>query len=361
LGEPVQKILRSQRIAKGKLTSILDGISHPLSEALSEECRKMLLAAIPMAICVPSDQRHPIQEEAVSMVGTLFDGIAAKVQEVMASETAAFTEVEQKLAGLTDTATKAAATQTEKEAEVAAAKTAVTEATEALSAAGVTLTEKKSEQTVGDREKNAKTKEKAQVESVISVDLAAVTSGGPDGAPAAKEHVDALLSLAGKLSFETSLLEAMPSSLTKKPDLRGPFDGMVLQQLGERFKQRVEELATGLAGLEGTSKTLADAVTSAEDALQKANKVQDDAAAALAAAEARLAEAKVAKETADAAVAEYTPEMEKATGVMEEKKSEAESFTATKTTFEELKARLSKAAQAEAEPAEPAPEAEAGA
>lgn len=361
LDQPVQKILRSQHIAKGKLNAILDAISHPLSEALSEECRKMLIAAIPMAICVPSDQRHPIQEEAVSIVGALFEGTAVKVQELMDSEKAALEEVSQKFAGLTEAAEKAAATQTEKETEVSAAKTAVTEATDALSSAGVTLTEKKTEQTAGDREVNAKKKEKEQVESVITGDLAAVTNGGAEGAPAAKGHVDALLSLAGKLEFETSLLEAMPSSLGKKPDQRGPFDGMVLQQLGERFKLRVEELAKALAALEGTSSAQAAAVADAEAALQKANTVQDEAAGALAAAEARLAEAKMGKEAADAAVAEYIPEKEKAAGVFEEKKSEAEVFTAAKTTFEELKAKVSKSAQADAEVAEPAPEAEAGA
>lgn len=314
LDQPVQKILRSQHIAKGKLNAILDAISHPLSEALSEECRKMLIAAIPMAICVPSDQRHPIQEEAVSIVGALFEGTAVKVQELMDSEKAALEEVSQKFAGLTEAAEKAAATQTEKETEVSAAKTAVTEATDALSSAGVTLTEKKTEQTAGDREVNAKKKEKEQVESVITGDLAAVTNGGAEGAPAAKGHVDALLSLAGKLEFETSLLEAMPSSLGKKPDQRGPFDGMVLQQLGERFKLRVEELAKALAALEGTSSAQAAAVADAEAALQKANTVQDEAAGALAAAEARLAEAKMGKEAADAAVAEYIPEKEKAAG-----------------------------------------------
>jgi hypothetical protein len=348
--EPVAKVLRQQRVSKAKFNAIRDAINHTLAEGISDQTRKMLVSAIPLSLCIPVDQRHDIQSGVVEMIGEVISIVTGKLQEVVDGESAKFDGSRQEKQALVDVAERTGAAESEASSAVEACKTTLAEKTAAHVAAGTVLATKKQEQDDGDAAMKEQKVEKEGIEAVIATDLAAVTAGNAEGGPAAEEHVGKVMALAAKLQFEASLLEAMPSSLGKKPDLRGPFDNMVLQQLGDRFNKRVSELATALAAEAPASGARAAAVGSAEGALKSAKEAMDGAAAALAAAESKLVEANTAKEAADSAVADYEPTYAKAEGEMKAKRLEMDSFNSTKIIYEELKKRLSKAAQDAAAP-----------
>jgi chromosome segregation ATPase len=359
--EPVAKILKQQRVSKTKFNAIRDAINHTLAEGLSDQTRKMLVSAVPLSLCIPADQRHDIQSGVVEMIGEVITTVTGKLQEAVDGEGAKLEGYTQAKQALVDVAEKAGATESDAASAVEACKTSLAEKTAAHAAAGTDLATKKQEQEDGDAAMKEQKLEKEAIEAVIATDLAAVTGGNAEGGPAAEENVRKVTALAAKLKFEASMLSAMPSSLGKTSDLRGPFDNMVLQQLGENFNKRVGELAAALAAEAPASGARGKAVSTAEGSLQSAKEAMEGAAAALTAAEGKLGEAKTAKEAADSAVADYEPTYAKAEAELKTKRLEMESFSTTGIIYEELKKRLSKAAQDAAAPEAEAEAAGAGA
>merc|ERR1712028_119123 len=78
-----------------------------------------------------------------------------------------------------------------------------------------------------------------------------------------KKRCNAVVSFAKKLSFDASLISSLPGSLSKKPDERSPFDGMVLQQFEVGVLEKVQQLS---ANLETGSISIADCVAAVEEA-----------------------------------------------------------------------------------------------
>lgn len=175
------------------------------------------------------------------------------------------------------------------------------------------------------------------IEATLSSDFAVLVSGaGERDANTLQQHVKAIMSLGGKLSLDDSLLGAMPSSLVKSPESRGPFDQMVSTQVEESFRGRVDELRRSIEALAPAAKNRANAVEAATEVLQRAAENHAVAEESLRVAQAAEQEARALKASADDDVAEFAPAYRQATAARDEKHAAMEQFDATRVVYQKL-------------------------
>jgi len=112
-------------------------------------------------------------------------------------------------------------------------------------------------------------------------------------------------------AFDASLVAALPNALAKAPSLRGPFDVMVLEQVGKDFGQRVATLDATLS--QNVEATVADAaaVREAIERLDAASAAQEASADAFEAAQQAAAAAKTAWEDVQQTLKACAPELRK--------------------------------------------------
>lgn len=343
------RIRKEQGIPIGQLRSILAAIDHPLTEPMSEDCRAMLRHTVPLSICVPKDKRHHMQVEAVAITGEVIDGVAQKLHCIVSEEQSKIEEIVRKWDDLANSCAQASSALAPAQGDVDARKPDLAEKERSRQAAEKTLSEKQAEQRKGDQEVDGKTMERERIEACISDGFVAISAGTVD-ANDMKQCVDAVVFLAGELKLDDSLLEAMPSSLAKKPDARGPFDKMVLAQVEESFRNKIQELGVAIEALSPATQERAAAVSNAEETLQNAQVEYVKAEESMNAGRCAVQEAEVAKQAAEADVAAYEPIHKAATEVCDRKRVEMETFDSTKETFEQLCERCSKLVEAESEP-----------
>lgn len=116
-----------------------------------------------------------------------------------------------------------------------------------------------------------------------------------------KELLDPLMEVLGGLLMDQSVMVALPDALGKGPADRGTFDKLVVQQLLDDLAKRSNALKTELLEFEPAKANHAAAVATAQDALEAANKQQQQSAQSLWDAQAAL---KAVAEQLDKALAD---------------------------------------------------------
>jgi uncharacterized phage infection (PIP) family protein YhgE len=343
--EPAFKVLKQQGISKAKYNAIIDAIGNPLAESLTDECREMLKTAVVTSLCIAKDERHEIQTGLVEMIGEVINEVMGKLKGAADQESGKLAGVEQAHKVLTDAADGAGLALAGATEVVATRQTAFEGAQADTEAAEKSLAEKQAEQRKVEANIGEMTKEREAITSALSTDLATIVKGEGDGEPEPK-HVHSLVALAKKLKLEEPLLEAMPNVLVKRPDARGSFDQIVINQLNECFSKRAKELDAELAAQAAPAQERAAAVGAAEAALTVSKGSQERAAEALREAEAKRDDAQTQRDAADAEVAKDLPGRKSATEASELKQYDVDAFWITQKHFEALRERLSKAATA---------------
>jgi len=203
---------------------------------------------------------------------------------------------------------------------------------EKLAAVTVVHSEKLAFQCTGDAAMVELQQSKAAVAVGIEKDLKAIVEGEAD----CKE----LLATLQKLSFDESLIKALPGTCSRAPADRGSFDGMVLNQLETSLTQKLVDLSKAVEAEVPGAKERADAVVAAEEQVTAATAFQANAADEQATAEASRSEASVGVEQAAATLAAHEPEESKALTVREQKAAALEEFQkSTRGPFEMLRDR----------------------
>lgn len=316
---------------------IIDAVNHPLAAAdMTEDCRRMLIGAIPKSLGVAAGQRHDIQNEVIEMFGELLDSIAKKLQDAIEEESAKVADVEQTKQSLADTVARASSALEELE-EVAKTRTAsLASMTEATASATSNLEDKKRLQAAYGASLQALLSEKSLYQAAVSDHLEPLKKGEIEAADVSK-HVNELMQCAVKLNSDSSLLQAMPSSFSKTPEARGPFDIMVLAQLEENFLGRIKELDASVEASSPERQAAEDAVAAASSALSGTQADERRAVEALEAALQARDSAVVAKADAEASAIRHVPAYERATAHRDAARMEAAAFGATMRAFAELR------------------------
>lgn len=316
-------------------------LSHPLASFLPEQCRKMLLAALPHSLCVASDLRQEMQNMAVTMLDEVIANMAEKLQAAVESEATAVKGSEDQKVELDETV--AAAEKTLEEAQAAASEQdfKLQESSEAVLKAKTDWAKREEEQKAGDAELVIAQSSKDEVEAAVAGDFQILKSGECD-LEEAKERLKSLEPMMGKLAMDQSLQSAVPSVLLKKPADRGAFDGTVLDELDKCFGMKIADLTKILESAKPESEARAARVAEAKAALEAAEMQQKECSNGVLAAKETQKQAAAGLKVAKAAVADYQPTFEAATQRRDEKREELQNFVnANVDGFTRLKDRLS--------------------
>eukprot|EP00930_Biecheleria_cincta_P086875 TRINITY_DN76128_c0_g1_i1.p1 TRINITY_DN76128_c0_g1~~TRINITY_DN76128_c0_g1_i1.p1 ORF type:complete len:449 (+),score=146.44 TRINITY_DN76128_c0_g1_i1:75-1349(+) len=343
--EPVAKklasTLKKQGVCQDKYKLIADALQHPLANDLPEDCRNMLLAALPLSLCVASDVRRDFQDLLVSMIGEVVSRIAEKMQDALNSESekvkeveASKGELEQKLKAAADVLKDAQALTSQRETELQTSG-------KALLGAQAMLSKLEKEQQTGDEAFQAAKVEKEAMEAAAAGDFEQLKTGEWEN-DEGKEMLQALRPFLAKLSMDVSLATASQNVLLKKPAQRGAFDTTVMDEVDKSFQTKISELSQWVAAEEPASHDRATVVANAKAELEAAESTQKQAAGSL--MNAREAQKNAAAElhAMEVALAEYEPTFNAATEVRDDKQRQLEAFKNSSCgVFDELKCRVS--------------------
>lgn len=324
-GQPATKKI-PQGIAKSNFKAVVDLLEHPLAHEVPENCRQMLIAMLPTSLCVPSDERHPHQAMVVDMVGDVTEDVASRMKASIDTAAARVTELEASRPELDRQKSEAEAKSAVALADVDAKKIALSDASVQVAEAKAFLSDKQQALKAAEAPLKPVRKEKESLEAILSSDFKALCDPAEWEAGKGKKRCNAIVSLAKKLSFDESLTSSLSGSLSKKPDERTQFDGMVLQQFEVGVSEKLQQLA---AILETGSISVADcvsAVNSAQSEFEKRKGVSDAAAAVLQAAQSEHRSCMSALQVASDAIEKYLPDLKRACDDHEAKVEELKNF-----------------------------------
>jgi len=242
----------------------------------------------------------------VSWVGDVIAGVQERLNAELTAAEEALATAERTRAELRQREAEAVAALTQRQEAVKAKEAELASRSEVVQTAKIQLSEAKEAQRIGDASLVETRKDKEVLDAALEGNVRPLKEADAFKAEDAEGHVSALMPLAKKLGLEDSLLMALPSACTCPPVRRGSFDSMVIDQLEESLKKRVAGLVDILDGGAGAAGEREAAVAAAQQALDRANGVQQAAAAELAEAQAeqlRGAEALMAAEAAQGAQA----------------------------------------------------------
>eukprot|EP00929_Paragymnodinium_shiwhaense_P057442 TRINITY_DN2874_c0_g1_i1.p1 TRINITY_DN2874_c0_g1~~TRINITY_DN2874_c0_g1_i1.p1 ORF type:complete len:394 (+),score=147.03 TRINITY_DN2874_c0_g1_i1:71-1252(+) len=309
---------------------------RPVAEAieastLSDSCKAMLLAFVPVCLDTPCDARDPLQAMAVSMLGQFFEARQAEFTKAIEEESAKLVEVE---AGAGDLDAKVSNAERQLaevgEASLEAKKKELAAASQAMVATKAAAADAKEAQRNGDATYADALEEKTAVEAILSENLPALRDSNWE-AIQAKVHIEAMMPVAKRLKLDASLLSAMPSSLIKEPNQRGPFDQMVIQQLEEVLNSKAVTLGQQIEAEGPAAQDRAAAVEAAQKAAEEAKVRQQQAASAVFEAQAVVKDLNAALDEAKAAKEGFGPQFREATQVRDRKVKELEAFESINT------------------------------
>jgi len=321
----LQETLRQHGVTKSEFSGIEDALNHPLAPGLTEECRKMLVAMAPHAVCVRSDSRTKQQQASVDMITDLMQGIMEAMQAEIDCANEKLSEVDASKAILEKTQQETQAAFAEASDAFAARKKALAEAAKAILAAKATLAEKEQEQRSGDKADEKVLQDKAALEDTLANEFRRLRDGDVED-----DDVKALYSKleeqASKLGLEASLITALPPCMTKKPSERGSFDAMVVTQLDEALTSKLSSLSEAVTSAAPAAEARRAAVAAATEQLVTAKGVQQTAADDMIAADGQRQEREKEHDAAAAALAAFMPDHAQASAARDGKVEQLQTF-----------------------------------
>lgn len=217
---------------------MLGGVFEALGSAdLPEACRAMLLALAPGCFETPVEERQEPQAVAASMIGNVITSQFGTLEKAVQDEDAHLQQAEAALASSQVMMLQAEAELAEKRGKAESAKLALEGVSQELMVAKESLAAARREMQAGeDKVAEARNEKKAVVDALQ--DHFAPLRDGAWETGQGKTHIAVVLDLAKRLQLELSLVTAMPSSCTKRPSERGPFDQMVVSKLEELLREK---------------------------------------------------------------------------------------------------------------------------
>mmetsp|Transcript_36606 Transcript_36606/g.67085 ORF Transcript_36606/g.67085 Transcript_36606/m.67085 type:complete len:370 (+) Transcript_36606:73-1182(+) len=294
---------------------------------LTPEVKAMLLAMLPHSLGVPATARAEHQQRVANMIASL-------VEEERSRLEVAAKEEERKLGELENSKEQLQETARSFEEQVKDATETLDSKQMALAAASVSFATAKeefdsisrSQKTLSDAATQAK-EMKVQLEAASSTHFKALSEGDWSTA-GAKTHLDAIMPLLKTLSFEDTLVSALPGACMKEPASRGGFDTAVLDQLQTQIVAKVGELGTTAAAKESESAAMQAMVDEKRESFEHCAQAKADAAQQKEDATKSKQDLEVKLREAKKAIVNYEPSVAAAKATLKTKKGELEYFVA---------------------------------
>jgi len=336
--------------AAAKCKEIAEALEIAQQKDVPAEVTSLLASTLKYCLPLYKEERHEFQNSILDMVAkTLGNSEAALQDEVVSAEaTVNGGDEEQKRREAAVVETAATLEVTKKTHEEKAALKA--EKADAFKASFAPLKEAQQKQKEGDAEALKLEKTKAALESAVTELLTPMTEAG-----GSKRQVQSLVKQLGPIELEDSMMSALELPLLKKPDQRGSFDAVILEQLSLQLAEKKAVLEKKLAEEAPAREQRAEAVKAAQDNHDAAKVASETAASELNEAKEGESAAKSAAATAEHAVGSLTAELRAAAKKLDAARKELEGFrSGPLASFQELLERTAPAPEPE-EPAEAAP------
>lgn len=321
----LQETLRKHGVTKSEFSGIEEALNHPLAPGLTEECRKMLVAMAPHAVCVRADSRTKQQQASVDMITELMQDIIEAMQAEIDCANEKLSEVDASKIAFEKKEQETQSAFTEASEAFAARKKALAEAAKAVLAAKAALVEKEQEQRSGDKAHLKVVEDKDALGAVLTNEFRKLRDGDVEG-----DDVKALYSKleeqALNLGLEASLVTALPPCMTKKPSERGSFDAMVVAQLEEALTSKLSSLSEAVASAVPAAEARQAAVAAAMEQLEKAKEAQQAAADDMTAADGQRQERQQEHDAATAALTAFMPDHVQAVAARDSKIDQLQTF-----------------------------------
>lgn len=334
--------------------------------SIPQMTKDMLASVIPTSLGAgaAADERHDYQVKIADAIGVVLKEVVTiwegKVVEEKNGVTAAEATKTEKV-GAAEAATK---TLEAKSAATVAAQETLTSAKQALTDAHTNVGKCKDAVDSFDIQLEKKGNELERVKGVHTEHFVPLKGGlaletEKEQKAAEKKHLSGISSLLKLLKADTSLMSALESALTKKPEERGQFDSMAIDQLEKLITEKIDEQQTFINNAESIKAEKAAAVTAAEETLANSEKAKTQGEEDLDAAKKAQKEAGAALKDAEKAVGHAEKAVDKAKETETDAEASLEDAKKHVELFEFLYSRPSKAPEPEPPAVEEAPPAEA--
>merc|ERR1719428_569781 len=181
---------------------------------------------------------------------------------------------------------------------------------------------------------------KEKCEGVIAGPLALLQAGHSADSAEVEAHAAELMTLGKELALDESLICGLPMAVAKKPEERGSFDVMIVQNYEEELQKSIASLGGSLLGLEAAQTERAKEMQTAEDLLAAAREDLQKASGAVATAEAAATELDKQQQTMKRTLDSFGPKLKKAQSARSRDDGELHAFLTTyMSTFEVLRDR----------------------
>jgi len=327
--------------------------------------KEMLGSIIPMTLGAGAaeDERHSYQIQMTDAIGEVLKEVV-KIWEGKVTEAKNGVVAAEKVKTIKDDAAAAAESALEaRSSETTTAQEKLVAAKQAVVDANTNLGKCKDEVDSFDVQLTKKEGELEKVKAVVTESFTVLKTGvdwpsEKDQKAGEKKHLGAIASTLKHLHADTSLMSALESALVKKPEDRGPFDTMAIDQLENILTSKVNEYETFVNNAESNKAEKTAAVTTAETTLADSEAAKTASDEALDAAKKAQKEAQAALKDAKKAVDHQAKEVDGAKSTAEDADTSLEDAKKHVEAFEFLYSRPSKApepepVEVEEPPAEP--------
>jgi hypothetical protein len=232
----------------------------------------LLKDILPHSLGQPKDKRHRFQEQAILAVDRVIQSIEEKLRNKIETAKTNLTEAAERAAPCETAVTESDQKLSQDSARFDNETKVLAKATLDYRAAQTAVEDAKKAQEEGDKELKSAAAEKSKLRGIIDDFIEPMKAGIADDV---EEKAKTLKVLLSKLEgFDEAMLMVLGSSLSKKPEVRGGFDHMAIDQLDKYMAKHIEPLdATTQAG-EGARQQREATVRLAEEALAKSLEAQ---------------------------------------------------------------------------------------
>lgn len=310
----------------GTQRSMLQGVMDAVSsmEGLDDNCRRMLLAACPLGLGVAADERHELQQLAVSLLAEALSTSEAALLARLRVEETKVLELDAKRGELGKKVQDAEAYLEVKRSKAELKERELATAASALADSNRNVSLRQKLQADGDEPVKKLRAEAERLQQAVGLHLSTVLDA--ELSQDLKEHAVALASLTEELRLDDTLRTALPKSCSKAKAERGFFDNMVLEELQKVIVARISEINVKIGEETPGVTDRALHLEEAEKDAQRCLEHQRHCTELLAAAQDEQSLAIKEKDTAEKALKSFDEDAATAIGARDTARSELESF-----------------------------------
>jgi len=253
-----------------KVKEVVDALSREDCELKGPAIwREGILAALPLAIGLDAakDERHAYQDQVAQIAFEVLKATEEKFEKSLAAAKEELCAAQSSQATKEESLKEAEGALEEQKKMAQEAEVTLTESQEALMQATTKLKEISQAVENFDVIQQGKEQEHAELSSAFETVFEKLKTGTWEDAMEKKSVLSQLSLVLKKLEVDQGLRSAAPPALSKAPAERGDFDNMVVDQIQESLKTRVESLAADVSNGETLKSAKVTEQTEAEETL----------------------------------------------------------------------------------------------